>query len=83
MAGEWTSGLLSSSEALSLVLDNVSVTQTFPSGENSLGQALKQVARVIKAREALGAERDVFLVEQVHTYMRTYVHMYMHAGVHG
>jgi len=63
-AGEWTSGLLSSSEALSLVLDNVSVTQTFPSGENSLGQALKQVARVIKAREALGAERDVFLVEQ-------------------
>ena len=29
----------------------VSVTQTFPSGENSLGQAFKQVAQIIKARE--------------------------------
>jgi hypothetical protein len=44
-------------------LDGFHLNHTFPSGDNTLGPMFEQVARVIRARKQLGAERDVFFVQ--------------------
>jgi len=51
---------LASSEHLGAELEPLSLATTFPS--ESLAQQLEQTARVIKARAALGEERQVFFV---------------------
>jgi len=51
---------LRGSESLGAVLEQVSLSVAFP--DDTLGNQLKQVARLIKARTALGTERDVFFV---------------------
>ena len=52
---------ISASDQLVSALGTVNVTTTFPAG-NSLGDQLKMVARMIAARGATGAKRQVFFV---------------------
>ena len=52
---------ISANDQLSAALSGVNVTTVFPTG-NSLGDQLKMVARMIAARGATGAKRQVFLV---------------------
>ena len=63
-AGETFTGLLHTaleeSEALGATLDRVNLARTY--GTDKLSKQLQQVARVIGARAALAAERDVFHV---------------------
>ena len=49
-------------ESLGDVLDSTFTNATFP--DTSIGRQLRNVARVIKARSKLNAERDTFFVEQ-------------------
>jgi uncharacterized protein (DUF1501 family) len=44
------------------MLDGVEVTTEFPQQQSSLGAQFKQVARVIKARASVGANRNSFFV---------------------
>jgi uncharacterized protein (DUF1501 family) len=52
---------IDANDQLTAALANVNVSTTFPSG-NNLGDQLKMVARMIAARTALGAKRQVFFV---------------------
>jgi len=52
---------LRGSEALGSILSQMTLNVTFPDSE--LGWQLKQVSRLIRARSALGSERDVFFVQ--------------------
>ncbi len=52
---------LEADSQLTAALAGVNVTTAFPAG-NSLGDQLKMVARIIAARNALGAKRQVFFV---------------------
>jgi len=52
---------IDANDQLTAALSGVNVTTTFPSG-NSLADQLKMVARMIAARDTLGAKRQVFFV---------------------
>jgi uncharacterized protein (DUF1501 family) len=49
---------IADAKALAAALSGVNITTTFP--ETSLGNQLKQVATIIKAREKLGMQRQIF-----------------------
>ena len=52
---------IDANDVLTTALANVSLTTTFPTG-NDLASQLKMVARMIAARDTLGAKRQVFMV---------------------
>mmetsp|Transcript_27130 Transcript_27130/g.41634 ORF Transcript_27130/g.41634 Transcript_27130/m.41634 type:complete len:739 (-) Transcript_27130:140-2356(-) len=54
-------GAIDQSEVLVETLENTQVTEDFP--ESKTGEKLKILARMIKARQSMGAERDLFYVE--------------------
>ena len=61
-AASLITGLTKSAEELGGALDSVVTSTPFPTVENTIGEGLLQVARLIRARRALEAERDVFFV---------------------
>jgi len=54
--------LLEPQEVLGRAMQDVTLSYELPPRSSGLHQSLYQVAKVIKSREALGAERDVFYV---------------------
>ena len=53
---------MADAEQMGALLKSTALSATFPA-DNSLAASLKQVAKVIRARGALGTERDVFYVQ--------------------
>merc|ERR1712166_1083319 len=52
---------MNSTQQLATILGDVTLTETFPTSQ--IGRQAKQVAKLIKSRTELGAERDFFIME--------------------
>ena len=52
---------IDSTDALATILEDVTLTENFP--DSQIGRQMKQVAKLVKSRSDLDAERDFFMLE--------------------